>query len=69
MNDETFQARLNLIDERLDHYRDRIETIEASLSEDEIVHFSQNSHKWEIIIGILVAVEAVFEILLFFRGH
>ena len=60
MDDETIEGRFSLHDERLDHYGDRIEALEGEKQR-------RHGHRLEWIVIILVALEALFEVLLYFH--
>lgn len=62
MDDETVEGRFELHDERLDHYGERIEKLEAAREQS-------HGRRLEWIVIVLVALEAVFEILMYFHSH
>ena len=69
------EARFELVEDRLDHYRDRIENLEElfeahfdAKQEKELLGLTKATHRWEVIIGILVLIETVFGVLMYFHG-
>lgn len=62
MDDETVEGRFELHDERLDHYGERIEKLEAARDQ-------RHNRRLEWIVIVLVALEAVFEVLMYLRPH
>lgn len=62
MDDETIEGRFELHDERLDHYGERIDQLEGARDQS-------HSRRLEWIVIALVALEAVFEILMYFHPH
>lgn len=57
--DDTLQEKFDIIDERLDHYRDRIDVLETAYTVEEQEEKAERTHNWEIAITLLVAVETV----------
>jgi uncharacterized Rmd1/YagE family protein len=62
MDDETIEGRFELHDERLDHYGERIEKLEGAREQS-------HGRRLEWIVIVLVALEAIFEVLMYVRGH
>lgn len=62
MDDELIEQRFELHDERLDHYSERIEALEGARQ-----HRRGRALEWIVIA--LVALEAVFEVLMYVRPH
>lgn len=60
MDDETIEGRFELFDERLDHYSERLEKLEDDKAR-------KHGHRLEWIVIALVALEAAFEVLLYFH--
>lgn len=60
MDDETIEGRFDLVDERLDHYVERLEKLEG----DKV---RSHGHRLEWIVIALVGLEAAFEVLLYFH--
>lgn len=60
MDDELIEQRFELHDERLDHYSERIEALEGARQ-------NRRGRALELIVIALVALEAVFEVLMYFR--
>lgn len=62
MDDELIEHRFDLHDERLDHYKERIEALEGARDQ-------KHGRRLEWIVIGLVALEAVFEVLMYFHPH
>jgi uncharacterized Rmd1/YagE family protein len=62
MDDDLIEGRFDLLDERLEHISQRLVAIEG---DKEI----RKSRALEWLVIVLVALEAAFEILLYFRPH
>lgn len=62
MDDETIEGRFELHDERLDHYGERIAALEGAREQ-------KHGRRLEWIVIVLVALEALFEILMYFHPH
>jgi uncharacterized Rmd1/YagE family protein len=62
MDDDLIEQRFELHEERLDHYSDRLEALEG-------VRDQKHSRRLEWIVIVLVALEAMFEILMYFHPH
>lgn len=60
MDDEVIEGRFDLMDERLDHYSDRLEKLEGDKARS-------HGHRLEWIVILLVGLEAAFEVLLYFH--
>jgi len=62
MDDDLIEQRFDLHDERLDHYGDRIEPLEGAREQ-------KTGRRLEWIVIALVALEAAFEVLMYFHPH
>ncbi|CAM2142731.1 conserved protein of unknown function [Pararobbsia alpina] len=62
MDDELIEQRFELHDERLDHYSERIEALEGQRE-------TKQGRRLEWIVIVLVALEAAFEVLMYFHPH
>lgn len=62
MDDETIEGRFSLLDERLDHYAERLDVIEGDRE-------VRKARALEWLVIALVALEAVFEVLMYFHPH
>lgn len=62
MPDDLTDQRFELVDERLDHYSERLEALEGA---KEKLH----GRALEWIVIALVALEAAFEVLMYFHPH
>lgn len=62
MDDELVEQRFDLVDDRLEHHGERIEALEGARQRS-------HGHKLEWIVIVLVALEAAFEILMYFHPH
>jgi uncharacterized Rmd1/YagE family protein len=60
MDDETIEGRFALLDERLDHYAERLDAIEGDRE-------VRKARTLEWLVIVLVALEAVFEVLTYFH--
>jgi uncharacterized Rmd1/YagE family protein len=69
MDDDVIEQRFELHEERLDHYRDRIGALEEADQSRAESTAQKRSHTLEWIVIALVALEAVFEILMYFHPH
>ena len=56
---EEFEGRLDLLQDILDHYKDRIEALEDSLQSKEDDHRYLKSYKLEWFVIILFIVEVI----------
>lgn len=73
--DDKMSEKFDFLDERIDHYKDRLEELEEEIQEiknskiNELnLKFAKSSNKWAIIVGILVLIETVIGLILFFGG-
>lgn len=62
MDDELIEQRFELHDERLKHYSERLEALEDAREQ-------KHGRRLEWIVIGLVALEAVFEVLMYFHPH
>lgn len=62
MDDELIEQRFELHEERLDHYSERLIELEGAREQ-------KHGRRLEWIVIVLVALEAVFEILMYFHPH
>lgn len=69
MDDDVIEQRFELHEERLDHYRERIESLEEAEQGRANASVQKRSHALEWIVIVLVALEAVFEILTYLHPH
>ncbi len=67
MDAEPTNEQYELLSERLDHYRERIEMLEDAKDQRAVDAYNRRGHTLEIIVILLVALEAVFEVLLYFH--
>lgn len=73
--DDKMSEKFDFLDERIDHYKDRLEELEAEIQEiknsnlnDLNLKLAKSSNRWGIIVGILVLIETVIGLILFFGG-
>ncbi|MBB5509552.1 hypothetical protein [Paraburkholderia atlantica] len=69
MDDELVEARFDLANDRIDHLADRVSALEDE-NKDEADH-EKHRHglRLEWIVIVLVALEAAFEVLMYFHPH
>jgi uncharacterized Rmd1/YagE family protein len=67
MDDEQINEQYDLLSERLDHYRERIDALEDEKDQRSITAHNRRGHALEVIIILLVALESVFTVLLYFH--
>lgn len=67
--------RTDLLDERLDHYKERLDNLESMIqeikdldTEKKVMKLTKSSHRWEVLIGVLVFVETVFGAIMLYNG-
>ncbi|NUY33308.1 hypothetical protein F0160_22750 [Paraburkholderia sp. JPY303] len=69
MDDELVEARFDLVNERLDHLADRLDTLEDAKQAEDEHEKHRHGVRLEWIVIVLVALEAAFEVLLYFHPH
>lgn len=55
------------LNDRIDHLEKRIGQVEDGRDQTREEHHARRSYFWEVLIGLLVMVEAVFEILMYLQ--
>ncbi|CAE6712516.1 hypothetical protein R75461_01123 [Paraburkholderia nemoris] len=62
MDDDLLEQRFDLVDDRLEHHGERIDALEGARDQ-------RHGRRLEWIVIALVALEAVFEVLMYFHPH
>ena len=67
--------KLELFNERLDHYKERLDNLEEEIDsiresnlDSKVMRLTKSSHKWEVIIGVLVFIETVVGLIMLYNG-
>lgn len=69
MDEEIIEGRFQLHEERLDHYGQRIESLEETKVVQNEAKQQRHGRALEWIVIALVALEAVFEVLMYLKPH
>lgn len=62
MDDDLIEGRFDFLDDRLDHLADRLDILEGDRE-------VRKTRALEWLVIVLVALEAAFEILMYFHPH
>ena len=63
-----YNKQLDHYKERLDNLEEEIDSIKESNLDSKVMRLTKSSHKWEVIIGVLVFIETVVGLIMLYNG-